>query len=80
MELGQEGMVLPSKFRLMRWLRPCQASPVCDHKAQDSFILSCGSDLELQEAEQEAEKECTSNIVTVTLNGQLDSAQERKLS
>lgn len=80
MELGQEGMVLPSKFRLMRWLRPCQASPVCDHKAQDSFILSCGSDLEPQEAEQEAEKECTSNIVTVTLNGQLDSAQERKLS
>lgn len=30
-------------------------------------------------SEQEAEKECTSNIVTVTLNGQLDSAQEHKL-
>lgn len=30
-------------------------------------------------SEQEAEKECTSNIVTVTLNGQLDSARECKL-
>lgn len=77
MELGQEGMVLPSKFRVIRKLRAHQASPVCDHKAQDCFVLSCGSDLCLRAG---GEKVHTSNIVTVTLSGLLDSAQERKLS
>lgn len=53
MELEQEGMVLPSKFRLMRRLRPCQhlQSEIIKHRTVLSFLVS----------EQEAEKECTSN-------------------